>query len=336
MSNALENSSKSKKRKTENFVWTDDEVELLLNVVLEYKTARTAENVDWETCQSKYSDILNLFLAQYPSEHDAAQIEKEFPHQNNEVNKSIITSKLKAIRLKFRAAVDCGKKSGHGRVVLIYFEKCQEIWGGSPATTTMASGIETQEIQQEFDSSLICPSPANSIGTPIASSTSSSPHTEIPTLDDEENERNCVSERREFLNSKLKNYRQNRLKRKLSTDEQLLNAMQEDLEIKKRLLEKMDEVDKQQATQMKKFSQNMEQLTGCIVEGFSMLRQVMLHPQPLPPQFATPLTGYNSNWDRPQAAQPMNVNSWNRPQAAQPMNVENSTLHFSQFTNENF
>ena len=39
-------------------------VELLLNVVLEYKAARTMKNVDWGTCQTKYADILDLFRAQ--------------------------------------------------------------------------------------------------------------------------------------------------------------------------------------------------------------------------------------------------------------------------------
>ena len=39
------------------------EVELLLNVVLEYKKARTAKNFDWQTCQTKYTDILDLFPA---------------------------------------------------------------------------------------------------------------------------------------------------------------------------------------------------------------------------------------------------------------------------------
>ena len=39
-------------------------VELLLNVVLEYKAAQTMENVDWETCQTKYAVILDLFRAQ--------------------------------------------------------------------------------------------------------------------------------------------------------------------------------------------------------------------------------------------------------------------------------
>ena len=57
MPNSEGNSSKTKK-KSGNFVGSDDEVELLLNVVLEYKTARTAKNVDMQTCQTKYIDIL--------------------------------------------------------------------------------------------------------------------------------------------------------------------------------------------------------------------------------------------------------------------------------------
>ena len=64
MSNSTEKSNKSKsankKSKAEPFVWTDDEVDLQLSVVLEYKVSRTSENVDWEICQSKYSDILEL------------------------------------------------------------------------------------------------------------------------------------------------------------------------------------------------------------------------------------------------------------------------------------
>ena len=64
MPNSVERSSKSKKNKFDNFIWSDDEVELLLNVVIEYKTARTMENVDRETCQTKYVDILDLFRVQ--------------------------------------------------------------------------------------------------------------------------------------------------------------------------------------------------------------------------------------------------------------------------------
>lgn len=53
--------------------------------------------------------------------------------------------------------MDSGRKSGHGRVVLLYFESCEEIWGGSPATTTIASGIESTEIPEEIEANSYSP-----------------------------------------------------------------------------------------------------------------------------------------------------------------------------------
>lgn len=97
--------------------------------------------------------------------------------------------------------------------------------------------------------------------------------------------------------------------------------MQEDVAIKKRLLEKMEDMDRQQSLQMNKFSTNMEQLTGSIVEGFAMLRQVMAQPTPVATPFSTPLSGYNT---------------WNRQITSQPMNMEYNTIQYSQFSPENF
>jgi len=47
--------------RVDSFVWT----ELLLRVTLDYKSTKLQENVDWESCQSKYSDIMEAFQAQY-------------------------------------------------------------------------------------------------------------------------------------------------------------------------------------------------------------------------------------------------------------------------------
>lgn len=59
MSNFVESASNSKslgkKSKSEPFVRTVDEVDLLLSVVLEYKVAGTSENVDWETSTVSFS-----------------------------------------------------------------------------------------------------------------------------------------------------------------------------------------------------------------------------------------------------------------------------------------
>ncbi|RXN37887.1 transcription initiation factor TFIID subunit 3-like protein [Labeo rohita] len=111
-----------------SLVWTDSKVELLLCVALDYKARKAQDNVDWESCQSKYVDMLAQFLEQYPSETN-----QDFPHVKEEIT------------------------SGHGRVVLLYFELCEQVWGGSPATTTIASGIETDELEDS-----VAPSPATS------------------------------------------------------------------------------------------------------------------------------------------------------------------------------
>ena len=83
-------------------MWTDDEVELLLKVTLEYKVNQTAKNIDWESCQTKYSDILDLFLEQYPSPENAKMMEKDYSHKEEEITKVILTTKLEAIWQKFR------------------------------------------------------------------------------------------------------------------------------------------------------------------------------------------------------------------------------------------
>ena len=49
---------KSDKTKVDNFVWTDDEVQLLLEVTNDYKVSKAAKIINWESCQSKYTDIL--------------------------------------------------------------------------------------------------------------------------------------------------------------------------------------------------------------------------------------------------------------------------------------
>ena len=94
-----------------DFQWSDDEVELLLNVTYEYKTARAAECTDWESVKSKYADIFDLFKECLPgSEDERIGLEKDFPHTKEEITKQILSCKLKAIRLKYRHAVDSGKK----------------------------------------------------------------------------------------------------------------------------------------------------------------------------------------------------------------------------------
>ena len=56
-----------------------------------------------------------------------------------------------------------------------------------------------------------------------------------------------IKHRRELLDSKLKGYKQEKLKRKLPADNQMLSIAQEELEIKKKLI---IDVDKENSNQM--------------------------------------------------------------------------------------
>jgi len=102
----------------DNFKWTDDESELLLKVTSDYKVTKASDGVDWESIQSKYGDILEQMLAEYPATQEAAkELQKDYSHKKSEITKQDLTTKLKAIRIMFRQAVDSGRRSGHGNVV---------------------------------------------------------------------------------------------------------------------------------------------------------------------------------------------------------------------------
>ena len=80
------------------FNWIDDEAKLLLKVKCDYKVSKAAEGTDWESILSKYADVLELMLAQYPETPEAAKdLNKDYPHKKTEITKQVLTTKLKAI-----------------------------------------------------------------------------------------------------------------------------------------------------------------------------------------------------------------------------------------------
>ena len=97
----------NKKARRAEFMWSDDECELLLNVTHEYKIKQLMNGTDWESVRSKYSDILELFKKEIPEVEEGSRLLKDYPHQKEEVTKEIITAKLKSTRTKFRQVCVC-------------------------------------------------------------------------------------------------------------------------------------------------------------------------------------------------------------------------------------
>ena len=156
--------------KSKIFTWTDEELALLLQTVLDFKTAKLSIGQDWETVKSKYNDIAQLFISNYPREASA-----EFPNTNilDSFNKCRIAAKIKKLKMGYRKAIDCGKKSGGGRAVGSLFKECNEIWSGSPAVEKLGGGLETASVNEtniDYSSGNCSDSPlGHSSGSPTTS-----------------------------------------------------------------------------------------------------------------------------------------------------------------------
>ena len=122
---------------SKNMVWTDDEVQLLLETVISFKN-KSYEGIDSEPVKEKYKLIKNDFLEAFPSENK----NKPGFHEKSLFTQEKISAKIKQMHVSYRKALYFGKQSGGGRVVAMLFDLSNQIWSGSPAAESMSSGLD--------------------------------------------------------------------------------------------------------------------------------------------------------------------------------------------------
>ena len=176
--------------------------------------------------------------------------------------------------------MDTGKHSGHGCVMLLYYKLCESIWEGSPATQQL-----TQQLVSSLESGDVTATLQADGDADIATASSESPTDTSGKEGDVSNNDSLtesqslhVKQRRNLLDNKLNNYKQEKLKRKLPQDGQLLEYAKEDIEMKKRLVNHIEIMEEHYQDNMTKMSANMEKLSYSIGAGFSIL-QGLLVPQ---------------------------------------------------------
>ena len=88
-----------KKQDVLSVTWTDEEMQLLLHVVIDYTATKTNEGLDWKAIKCKYEDIAERFQARYQKK-DTVVTEEEFPNHADpqEITKDRIISKIKRIK----------------------------------------------------------------------------------------------------------------------------------------------------------------------------------------------------------------------------------------------
>ena len=225
---------------------------------------------------------------------------KEYEHKPEELTKERVATKLKAVHKKYRNAVDTGRRSGQGRVIMLQFDLCEQIWGGSPATTKINNAIETSSINDDETSESVLSSNSTSIeGTaddgnfdfpdtenvvPTSFSTSTLPKTSSDT-----------KKRRALLDDCLTNYKKKKLEKKVSLENQLLEYANQENEFRKEFLQQQKEADEDYKKTMASLSGTMAEIGKSISDGFASLRYLM-QSQQQPMQNSG---GWESNGNQP-------------------------------------
>ena len=75
-----------------DYDWTDDEIQLLLEIFFDFKAESDYEGVNWESKRTKYQQIKSKFCGEYPMAED-----EKFPCSNDldSITKERVSAKLK-------------------------------------------------------------------------------------------------------------------------------------------------------------------------------------------------------------------------------------------------
>ena len=241
-----------------------------------------------------------MLCEQLLSGADAAEeLGKDYPHRPEQITLKCLMAKLKAVRQNTGKLSIRAEEAAMAGVIMCYFDLCNQIWGGSPATDQLQSGVESTDMAMAStggepsgvmpDASGIEPGEAveDSMQHPQGSNDGDREEGDAETSTGEQSDamqmpssarldQDSSSQRRSLLNQQLATYRHQKLKRKLPVDSQLLECAWEDLKVKRTMVEEMNKMDKMLMDNMAQLSQNMSQMSSTVANAFATIRSMLL------------------------------------------------------------
>ena len=61
-------STMANRNEKKNFILTDEETALLINIIIHYKSDKLGRGIHWNTVREKFNDITKLFIENYPAD----------------------------------------------------------------------------------------------------------------------------------------------------------------------------------------------------------------------------------------------------------------------------
>ena len=225
------------------------------------KVEEDYKGLNWEAKRNKYDRIRALIIENYPKAGDS----ERYPNYNiveAVITKERVSAKLKKIRTQFKIAVDCGKKSGGGRIDFTFYTICQNIWGNSPAVTAIGNSVHSS--YSGNGSSSMSHQEANSSAQLGGQDGFTESETEAAFEDSAKDEAQKsstpvqASSYRKQVGEFLKDRRDKNLTTRVDPDTQLLQCAKEDLNLKRKMIEKMEKANEELNNNIAKVNKTLD------------------------------------------------------------------------------
>ena len=167
--------------------------------------------------------------------------------------------------MKFRKAVDAGRRNGGGRVVSTSYDLCENVWGGSPSAEMIGGGIDSSDF----------------LSVPETAPVNNEVEVEEEVRDQDKTNKSSgdagnVNKRRSLVDH-LKNQRNSKMRKKIPAEKIMIDIAKEDISLKKEFMDQMKTMDKEQSAQLKNLNDTMVNLTKSIGESMSMFANIQAH-----------------------------------------------------------
>lgn len=144
---ASSRSGTSSSRKNNKCNFTDAESSLLLKAAYAFKVEQSAKGTDWNTCKTKFDEILPKFIESYPDEETADELHfPNFASKNEVFTKKSIQRKLQKLKEIHKKAVAANSKSGRGRLCILLWDDLTNLFGRLGSGAALPNGVSTETL----------------------------------------------------------------------------------------------------------------------------------------------------------------------------------------------
>ena len=281
------NATAGKEKRKERWLFTDEMVEELLEVLRDTKSNMAGKGLDFEGDLVKlYADVRTMMAEKFeesdfgPKEIMQPSVEidemsrdeyREFKEKVDEQERAIklgydrIKAKVKKLRSGFQKCVAESTRSGSGRIIKEHWDALVAIWGGTPGAEPLECGINTMA-----ETSSESGKPSGKVDTKESEDLSTETKDDEEAGPPERKKQKCATAR--YVDDKRK-----KLEKKLSTRQKecmMLETMRGDMELKKKILAQ-DTSNTSSADQaLSKIADSMQILSQAILTGFQQLNSL--------------------------------------------------------------